>query len=211
MGNDFDLLLYLAGESALYNRLKTSTVRIAKETKASQQTVSRKLRQLEEEKLISRQASARGMEITISLEGKTLLKQRYHKLKEVFENKQPPLQGMVSRGIGEGAYYVLKYKKLFRQALGFSPYPGTLNLKVEKEKGQAFLDSLEKTHIKGFKDKSRTFGALDCYGLKINGVEAAVIVPERSRHGENVMEIIAPVHLRTKLKFKDNSLLEVKR
>lgn len=209
MASDFDLLVYLAEKSGLYRSLKTSTVKIAQETKASQQTVSRKLRQLDELNLISRTASAKGMEITIMPSGKGMLQQNYSKLKGIFESLAEPLSGSVCHGIGEGAYYVLKYKKLFKQHLGFTPYPGTLNLKVEKEKALAFLDGLEKVRIEGFKDKSRTFGALDCYLTRIKGIKAAVIVPERTRHEENVLEIIAPDYLRGELKLKNKDLLVI--
>lgn len=209
MASDFDLLVYLAEKSGLYRNLKTSTVKIAQETNASQQTVSRKLRQLDEFNLISRTASAKGMEITISQAGKEMLQQNYDKLKGIFESQARPLEGVVCHGIGEGAYYVLKYKKLFKQHLGFDPYPGTLNLKVEREKALAFLDGLERVRVEGFKDKARSFGALDCYRIKVKGIKAAVIVPERTRHEENIVEIIAPDYLRGELKLKNNDLLVV--
>lgn len=209
MASDFELLVHLAGKKGLYRKLKTSTVRIAEETKASQQTVSRRLRRLEELELISRKASAQGMEIAIAPAGKELLRHNFEKLKGVFERKAKPLSGQVCHGIGEGAYYVLKYKRLFKKHLGFTPYPGTLNLKVERGQALAFLDGLESVRIQGFKDKARSFGALDCYRLEVKGIKAAAIIPERSRHEENILEVVAPEYLRGELKLKNNDWLVI--
>jgi CTP-dependent riboflavin kinase len=53
------LLLYLAEKGAMRKEAELSTVQIATELGISQQSVSRKLMELEEEKLITRTASTR--------------------------------------------------------------------------------------------------------------------------------------------------------
>ena len=40
--------------------------------------------------------------------------------------------GVVVTGLGEGAYFVAKYAKLFKEKLGFAPFHGTLNITVKK-------------------------------------------------------------------------------
>ena len=77
------------------------------------------------------------------------------------------------------------------------------------EKALAFVDGLENVRIEGFKDKSRSFGALDCYKIKVKGIPAAVIVPERTRHDEDIVEIIAPKYLRGELKLKNKDMLVI--
>ena len=54
------------------------------------------------------------------------------------------IKGVVVSGVGEGKWYVEKYLPYFEQTLGFTCFPGTLNMKVSKaldlEKGgSAFL------------------------------------------------------------------------
>ncbi|MEM1550565.1 MAG: DUF120 domain-containing protein, partial [Candidatus Bathyarchaeia archaeon] len=115
------------------------------------------------------------------------------------------VEGEVFSGLGEGAYYVSQegYKRQFIEKLGFEPYPGTLNIKVIGGKGVALRSMLNiypGIEIKGFRNKNRTFGSVKCFLASINDCErGAVVLAERSHYGENVLEVIAPVHLRDKL------------
>ena len=68
----------------------------------------------------------------------------------------------------------------------------------------AFISQLNKQRIEQFKTKERVFGGLDCYKIKIGEMDAGIIVPHRTRHGKDVVEVIAPVYLRGHLKLKDN-------
>ncbi len=52
--NHLELLMYLADKSKLFIPLETSTNRIASDLKTSQQTISRKLREMEKQALIIR-------------------------------------------------------------------------------------------------------------------------------------------------------------
>ena len=41
--------------------------------------------------------------------------------------------GVLFSGLGEGAYYIMikGYRKQFQSKLGFDPFPGTLNLRLD--------------------------------------------------------------------------------
>ncbi len=197
-------------KDGLFDSVDTSTMRIASELNVSQQTVSRDLRDMEKLGLIKRDATPSGISIVLDDKGRDFLKKHFEKLNEIFEKKKE-LDGLVTTGIGEGKYYVSLngYQKQFTKKLGFKAYPGTLNLKVNRKYALGFFSSLKLVEINNFSTKKRTYGSLKCYKVKINGVDGAIVVPERARHGEEIIEIIAPVYLRNKLGLKDNNKVKL--
>ena len=207
-----EMLMYIAKKAGVFKALETSTIQIAKELKTSQQTVSRKLRDMEKLGLIKRTATQKGLLIQLDEKGRTFLKEHYAELGSIFAEKQE-LTGIITKGIGEGRYYVSLdgYQKQFKEKLGFKAYPGTLNLRVKRPEALEFISSLKPVAINGFETKDRTFGKLSAYKIKINSTTGAIIVPERSRHEEDIIEAIAPVNLKQKLKLKDNSRLRIQK
>lgn len=118
------------------------------------------------------------------------------------------MRGKVASGLGEGQYYISRngYRQQFREKLGFEPFPGTLNIKL----GKPFVCLEQKTiRIEGFQDEDRTFGECRCYKIKLNGIDAAVVRPERSDYPADLIEIIAPVNLRKALVLEDGALVEI--
>jgi riboflavin kinase len=116
--------------------------------------------------------------------------------------------GEIATGLGEGQHYISRegYRKQLRQKLGFDPFPGTLNLKLAKPFAQSEIGSIK---IEGFKDEISTFGGCICYPAKINGIKCAIVRPERTGYSPNLIEIIAPVHLRKTLQLSDGDEVEV--
>ena len=94
------------------------------------------------------------------------------------------------------------YKKNTREKLGFDPYPGTLNLRLGKS-AASLLKKLIPIRIDGFKKNSQTFGGADCYKIKINSINGSIIVPDLTENEGDIIEIIAPVNLKSELKIKD--------
>lgn len=207
-----EMLMYIAKKAGVFKALETSTIQIAKELKTSQQTVSRKLRDMEKLGLIKRTATQKGLLIQLDEKGRTFLKEHYAELGSIFAEKQE-LTVIITKGIGEGRYYVSLdgYQKQFKEKLGFKAYPGTLNLRVKRAEALEFISSLNPISIKGFETKDRTFGKLTAYKIKINSTTGAIIIPERARHEEDIIEAIAPVNLKQKLKLKDDSRLRIQK
>lgn len=205
------LLLYLAQKAGLHSSLDTSTSIIAKDLNVSQQTISRKLRDFENKEWIKRNVSISGITISLADKGRDELKDHYTQLNALFNNKKD-LKGKVFSGLGEGKFYVSVdgYKKEFEKVLGSAPYKGTLNIRVRKSSLQDFLAAKECIRIKGFKTKQRTYGGLDCYKIKINNTEGAVIIPDRTNHNPETAEIIAPLYLRGKYKLNDGDEVKLK-
>ena len=118
------------------------------------------------------------------------------------------IRGKVEPGLGKGQYFISQegYLNQFLQNLGFVPFPGTLNIRLD----EPFIPQAQKTiHIEGFRDDGRTFGKCKCYKIKVNGIEAAIIRPDRSNYPADLIEVIAPVHLREALGLADRDTVEM--
>jgi len=206
-----ELLLYVAKKEGLFGSLKSSTLSISKDIKISQQTISRKLREMEDKGLIKRSASPNGLVISLDDKGREFLQKNYQELTSIFKTKKNSIIGTVKGGIGEGAYYVSqkRYQEQFKEKLGFNAYAGTLNVKVNKEDLLLFVSNLDLIKIDGFKTKERSFGSLTCYKIRMGNKEAAIVIPERTRHGEDIVEIIAAVNLRDSLGLHDNNKVKI--
>ncbi len=123
------------------------------------------------------------------------------------------LEGIVTSGLGKGAVFMSidYYKSKVREKLGFSPYIGTLNLKLDENSADLFK-KIKKTspiRIEGFKKGNKTFGGSDCYKIRINAVNASIIIPDMTENEENIVEIIAPVNLKSELNIKDGDQVKI--
>ncbi|HVP15906.1 MAG TPA: DUF120 domain-containing protein [candidate division Zixibacteria bacterium] len=211
-------LLKLAEMGAHRRTAKISTEYLAGKLGASQQTASRYLIELEGKAWIERTITPEGCLIRISGAGMKELNKLYLTLRVLMEASYPPsitLEGTVFTGFGEGAYYISKesYRRQFIEKLGFDPYPGTLNLKLVTDydlKTRNELEAYPGVEIEGFKDEDRTFGPVKCYPVIIeNEVKGALILALRSHYDASVLEIIAPVPLRKRLKLRDGQKVKV--
>ena len=91
----------------------------------------------------------------------------------------------------------------FVKILGFDPYPGTFNVKLESPiqmEQKRELRSREGLRIQGFENGTRTYGGARCYRALVNGKHpAAILVIDRTHYDDSVMEIISPVNFRKDL------------
>jgi riboflavin kinase len=181
----------------------------------SQQTASRKLIQLEKKGLIKKERAIKGQKVTITKKGLEALRDYYIQLKCIFEEREAvTIKGQLISGMGEGQYYITRkgYTQQFEEALGFHPYPGTLNLLLESEHDlvvREMLDNCPYIKVDGFTDEGRTFGAVKCYIVSVEGISGAILSPLRTHHPRNIIEIISPVYLREKLNLADGDEISV--
>ncbi|MCW4021044.1 MAG: CTP-dependent riboflavin kinase [Candidatus Bathyarchaeota archaeon] len=216
---NFFFTLYKLAEMGARNRtIKTSTKFLAEKLGLSQQTVSRRLIELERKGWIQRTSTRDGSLIRISESGDTQLRKVRCGLNTVFEEKRPlsvTIEGVVFSGLREGAYYVTRdpYRRQFIEKLGFDPYPGTLNLKINSEYDARIREELETypgIEITGFQNKDRTYGSVKCFRAAINNKEkGAVVLALRTHYDSSVIEVIAPFFLRGRLKLKDGNKVKV--
>ena len=195
--------------------LKISSVVFAKETKTSMQTAARRLKDLEDKGFIERKIVGDGQYIKISEGGLNILRNEYYEYKKIFEDLKAPIVflGEVFTGLGEGQYYISLdgYRRQLIDKLGFDPFPGTLNLKIDEESILRVreLSEIDAVKIDPFRSEKRTFGGGKCYKIKINGTEGAIIVPDRTHYSKDLMEIVSPKNLRKRLNLKDGDIVEV--
>lgn len=210
-------LLTLSELGALNTGIRVSTIEMAGKTGVSQQTASRQMNELEKGGYIEKQSSPQGSYIKITDKGKRELERVYLRLGGIIEEKPHivTLEGSVFNGLGEGAYYVSKkgYKEQFLEKLGFNPFPGTLNLRLDPSQLRVRneLETYPGITIDGFKSGKRTFGRVKCFPAIINdAVEGAVALIDRTHHDDSVIELVAPLHLRNRLDLKEGSKVQVK-
>lgn len=209
---DIHYLKKLALMGAHNKPLELSSVIFASQTDTSPQTAARKLKCLEEEKLIMRQILHDGQLVSITKNGLSALRKEFNDYQAIFGNwHRKFLTGKVITGLGEGQYYISLegYRMQFIEKLGFEPYPGTLNIKLDPPCIEIRKGITLAINISGFTTQNRTFGSGSCFNVIINDVRGAVIVPERTHYPEDIIEIIAPVNLREHLKITDGSPVEV--
>lgn len=209
---DLYLLLYLTKKTALHGEFASSTGAIAAELSISQQTVSRKLQEFAEAGFLVRNVRPSGVTLQLTEKAKEKVARFYGDLQTLF-SQQKTLKGVVKNGLGEGRFYMSQeqYKKQFQSILGFVPYPGTLNLKVDKSAAAAFLAAKHQHDIAGFATKERTFGGLKCYPVVLaKKMKGAIIIPDRSMRALDTVEIIAPIYLRQILKLENGTEVIVK-
>jgi Transcriptional regulator of a riboflavin/FAD biosynthetic operon len=124
------------------------------------------------------------------------------------------LTGRIFRGLGEGGFYVslAEYKEWFRRYLGFEPYPGTLNVRLDPDSAvkRKLLESYDGFRIPPTSRGDRSYCGARVFKAVVNdSVEAGVVIPEKTVYGPDVLEVIAGVCLRTALGLKDGDLVKV--
>jgi riboflavin kinase len=210
-------LYKLAELGAVQKNVTTSTTEFAKTIDASQQTASRHLAELEKTGYIMKQVSFRGVEVRLTDKGTNELRRVYLQFRTLMEGppKTLAIEGTVFSGLGEGAYYVSQreYKRQFERKIGFAPYPGTLNMKLSPAEvvKKKELEMYQPTLVEGFESRNRKFGDVQCYPTTINDkVEGAVIIINRTHYDDSVVEVIAPVNLKSRLNIKDGDKVTLK-
>tara|TARA_B100000459_G_scaffold140881_1_gene100251 strand:+ start:284 stop:751 length:468 start_codon:yes stop_codon:yes gene_type:complete len=150
------------------------------------------------------------------------------------------LTGTVSSGLGRAHIFMAQphYQEQFKELLGGTAWPGTLNLTIEgddlvnyialrKESGIDTLDasdedrsaasqvdvSMHELHrIRGFLRDGVSFGGATAFSASLefegNSTECAILIPDLTRHTD-VVEIIACHFLRDKLSLNDDDVVQI--
>ena len=215
MGNKYSFALRkLALLGAVDDYIAVSSRELGSTLEMSQQSASKRILELLDEKYIVRDLGARRQRIKITPKGVEELKKEYNEYRRIFElSDQVTVRGVVASGMGEGRYYICQegYMKQFESILGFRPFEGTLNMVVDPE-DVGKLDVIRSTTgnlVSGFTCDGRSFGDVIAYKAKIRNIDCAIVVPERS-HYVDTIEIICQFHLRRTLGLNDGSKIEVK-
>lgn len=211
-------LTQLISKGARYNFVPITTSSLGKSIKKSQQSASKHLLELEQDGFIERIINGRTSSVRITSRGYSELIKLSSILKSSLDSFQSfiELKGILVSGMGEGAYYMsLKgYTKQFKSKINYIPFPGTLNVKLQKKEHiEASLQfrTLNGITINGFFDGKRTYGWVKCFKSKLNNsINCELIVLERTHHDNSIIELISKVNLRKTAKLKDGSKLTIR-
>ena len=122
-------------------------------------------------------------------------------------------EGRVASGAGQGAYFLSLpwVQRELQRTLGYSPFPGTLNLHVEPQVRDTLFSRREQFLRIDDPASPQCPGYLKPVVLRAGGrtYEAAwFILPAQTMH-RDILEIIAPVVLRESLHLTDGDRVEV--
>ena len=117
--------------------------------------------------------------------------------------------GTVFSGEGRGKKFVALpwFKRQVEEKLGFSPYLGTLNLRLFEENVEK-RRLLETTGSLTVKPQTGYYSGL-LFKATIDALACAVVIPIMPNYPNDILEVIAPVYLRTQLKLVDGSVVAV--
>jgi riboflavin kinase len=198
---------------------KVSCAALGERLDASSQTASRRLQRLEAADLLEREVVADGQWVSLTTAGRSRLREEYADYRRLFEDDAAlALGGNVTVGVGEGRHYISLpgYNRQFEERLGYEPYPGTLNVELDEEssRSRSELAAVEGIRIDEWEDEERTYGSATCYVATLSGDAGSVepvhvIVPDRTHHDEDQIEIIAPQMLRDELGLADGDRVVV--
>ncbi len=120
------------------------------------------------------------------------------------------IEGEIATGLGKAAFFMSQefYKNEFKKKLGFVPYPGTLNVIVDKQ----YLDEISeiKNSCKNVIKPDEGFGAVKYIKAKLNDeIEGAIVFPAKTTHDENYLEFIAEEKIREKFNLNDGDIVSL--
>ena len=199
---------------------KVSCAALGDELDASTQTASRRLQALESAGLIEREVVGDGQWVVLTDDGEAALRAEYADYRRLFEtDTELVLAGTVTGGMGEGKHYITLpgYAEQFETRLGYEPFPGTLNVDLDAEsvRRRGEIAGVDAVPIDAWEDEDRTYGAATCYAVTLVAdgeryEDAHAIVPDRTHHDDDQLELIAPDRLRDVLSLADGDPIEIR-
>jgi riboflavin kinase, archaea type len=123
--------------------------------------------------------------------------------------KRIKLKGIVFSGGGDGKKFMeLPWvKRQMIEKLGFTPYPGTLNVKLTEESLKKRKMLKKPPSVTIYPTEGYRKGAI--FKAFTGTLECAIIVPEVPGYPKDLLEIIASVNLRETLHLEDGGEVAV--
>ena len=192
-------LTQLLSKGAKYNFIQLTSSSLGKSIQKSQQTASKYLMELESDGFIERLMKGRKVFVKITNKGYAELVKLHSHLGSSLGAfpSSIELQGVIVSGMGEGAYYMSLngYTKQFKSKIGYVPFPGTLNVKLnQKEHVEAIrqFDDFDGQKINSFSDGKRTYGWVKCFPAKLNKTTNCQLIRlERTHYDNSIIELIS--------------------
>ena len=122
------------------------------------------------------------------------------------------LKGTIVSGVKQGVFFTQLdwFQEQCLEKLGYTPYPGTLNIEISVEDipGVAVIE--QEAEIE-FIPPDSTYCSGRAYPIDIEGIRAAIIMPAKEVrvHGKNIIEVISEVNLKDALNADDGDSVEL--
>ena len=123
------------------------------------------------------------------------------------------LHGRIVSGRGEGAYFMglVWVRGAVERIVGFEPYPGTLNVRLtETDALELWRDIRARHAVPITPPLPETCGGSLVPLVIAPDVRAAVVVPDVTHHSEDVLEVIAGIHVRSRLGLREGDLVTLR-
>jgi riboflavin kinase len=120
------------------------------------------------------------------------------------------IRAQVIQGQGQGKKFVnLEWvRDQIRDKFGFTPYPGTLNLRLDSSNMSSFQIYIQSHH--GISIGSNLGGCEGlCYRIRVNGLTGIILIPQVPDYSRKQLEVIASVNLRNALSLDDGDEIEI--
>ena len=122
------------------------------------------------------------------------------------------VKGQIVTGIGVGSRFIgMEWvREQILDKLGFDPYLGTLNVRMDEETSRRYHSLLEGREGIPIEPLDERYRRGKCYRSRINDtVDGAIVVPIVPDYPADLVEIVAPVNLRERLGLQDGSEVTV--
>lgn len=213
------MLLELLKLRAREGFAQLKTTEIGENLGISQQAASVQLRELDRNGLVTRKkVTGNRLAVKITEKGLDVIGEIYLDLNSALESEAKEkrvivFHGKPFRGLGQASYFIglQGYRRQCVRLLGFLPYPGTLNLRLQSPL-EIYQSKLLKTDYQGiqlesFVHNKKEYGPLKCFKAVVNdSIRAAILYTDRTHYNDSVIEIVSPDRLRDKLKLVEGDI-----
>lgn len=122
------------------------------------------------------------------------------------------LTGEIRSGLGRGSFFTSLdwVVEQFEKAMGFKPFPGTLNVCLTGDDLER-MDSFFQCDDFELVPDNPEFCAARLKKVYVGGLPAAVVFPSEDvrAHGREILELIAGCHLKENLNLKDGDQVTI--
>jgi len=121
-------------------------------------------------------------------------------------SKKLDLTGKIVSGVKQGEFFtqLAWVQEQCLEKLGFTPWPGTLNLEIPKD-SLSIIEKLEPEEGIELVPPGSNYCSGRVFPVSVEGIPAAIVFPAEDVrvHGKNIVEIISPKMLKEVLGVKD--------
>ena len=120
------------------------------------------------------------------------------------------IKGIVTSGQGKGAYFMSLpiYKTQFEKQLKFSPFPGTLNIKISETEIDT-IQKIDENKLKIIEGKGNFGDVLLIHATLNDEIDGAIVFPKKTTNKENILEFITYKNLKETIGIKNGDSVKI--